>query len=44
MDMERKCLEICCGSAGDAIAAFTAGADRVELNSCLFFGGLTPTL
>ncbi|MCI6837609.1 MAG: copper homeostasis protein CutC [Eubacteriales bacterium] len=44
MDMEKKCLEICCGSAGDAIAAFTAGADRVELNSCLFFGGLTPTL
>ena len=37
-------IEVCCGSAGDAIEAWKAGADRVELNSDLFHGGLTPTL
>ena len=37
-------LEICCGSAEDAIEAYKAGADRVELNSDFFHGGLTPTL
>ena len=37
-------LEICCGSADDAIRAFSAGADRVELNMALPFGGLTPSL
>ena len=37
-------MEICCGSADDVIEAARGGADRVELNSNLFQGGLTPTL
>lgn len=37
-------VEICCGSADDVIQAKAAGADRVELNSCLFLGGLTPSV
>lgn len=37
-------VEICCGSAEDAIAAYRGGASRVELNSDMFHGGLTPTL
>ena len=37
-------LEVCCGSAGDVFTAARAGADRVELNSALFLGGLTPSL
>lgn len=36
-------LEVCCGSADDVIQASKAGAHRVELNSNLFHGGLTPT-
>ena len=40
----RVLLEICCGSAEDAIEAARSGADRVELNSNLFQGGLTPTI
>ena len=37
-------LEICCGSADDVAEAWKAGADRVELNSSLFHGGLTPSV
>lgn len=37
-------IEVCCGSADDVIEAWRAGADRVELNSNLFHGGLTPTI
>lgn len=37
-------LEICCGSADDAIESWHGGANRVELCSSLFLGGLTPTL
>ena len=40
--MGKVLLEVCCGSADDVIQAHRAGADRVELNSDLFHGGLTP--
>ena len=41
--MNRVLLEICCGSLDDTLEAEAGGADRVELCSCLFFGGLTPS-
>lgn len=43
--MKRKVLlEICCGCLEDAVLAEAGGADRIELNSGLFLGGLTPSL
>ena len=36
-------LEVCCGSYEDALTASQAGAKRIELNSALPLGGLTPT-
>ncbi len=37
-------VEVCCGSAEDAILAARAGSPRVELCGDLFHGGLTPSL
>ncbi len=37
-------IEVCCGSVEGAFEAEKGGADRVELNSSLFFGGLTPSI
>ena len=42
--MKKILLEICCGSADDVFEAARAGADRVELNSAMFLGGLTPSV
>jgi len=39
-----KSLEICCGSYEDCLRAERGGAKRVELNSALFLGGLTPSI
>ena len=44
LKMSSVILEVCCGSADDVIQAHKAGAHRVELNSNLFHGGLTPTI
>ncbi|MFQ7798763.1 MAG: copper homeostasis protein CutC [Coprobacillus cateniformis] len=41
--MERM-IEICCGSYEDALNAYRGGASRIELNSGLYLGGLTPSL
>lgn len=40
----KNIIEICCGSVEDVINAEKAGADRVEFNSALYLGGLTPSL
>lgn len=37
-------LEICCGGYEDALNAYKGNADRIELNSALYLGGLTPSL
>lgn len=37
-------LEVCAGGLEDCLAAQQAGAQRIELNSALFLGGLTPTI
>ena len=43
-EINKPMLEICCGSFSDVKTAYENGADRVELNSALYMGGLTPTL
>lgn len=44
VNLTEKKLEICAGSYEDCRTAWEAGADRVELNSALSLGGLTPGL
>lgn len=39
-----KIVEICCGSYYDALQAHLGGASRIELNSALHLGGLTPSI
>lgn len=39
----KKVVEICAGSYQDCLAAQKMGASRVELNSALSVGGLTPS-
>ncbi|MGB4985289.1 MAG: copper homeostasis protein CutC [Erysipelotrichaceae bacterium] len=40
----KKIVEICCGSYLDALNAHKGNADRIELNSALHLGGLTPSV
>ena len=37
-------IEVCAGSLEDALAAYESGAQRIELNSALSVGGLSPSL
>lgn len=39
-----RIIEICCGSYEDALASYRGGAKRIELNSALYLGGLTPSV
>lgn len=39
-----KIVEVCCGSYFDCVQAYKGKADRVELNSALYMGGLTPSI
>lgn len=41
---EKILFEVCCGCTEDAVMAEMGGADRIELNSALFLGGLTPSI
>lgn len=40
----KKIVEVCAGSYQDCLAAHKMGASRVELNSALSVGGLTPSV
>ena len=43
--MNKKFIfEVCCGSVEDVIQADKNGANRIELNSALYLGGLTPSI
>lgn len=37
-------IEVFCGSVDDCVAAEAGGAERIELNSAMFLGGLTPSV
>lgn len=39
-----KIVEVCCGSYYDCLQAYKGKAARVELNSALHLGGLTPSI
>lgn len=40
----KRIIEVCAGSYYDVVQAHLGGADRVELNSALHMGGLTPSV
>lgn len=40
----KRILEVCCGSIEDGLVAYANHADRIELNSALSLGGLSPSL
>jgi copper homeostasis protein len=42
--MNKILVEVCAGSLDDAFAAEQGGADRIEINSALALGGLTPSI
>ncbi len=42
--MKKLLLEICTASVEDCVTAQSGGADRIELNTALALGGLTPSL
>ena len=37
-------IEVCCGGINDCLTAIKGGCDRIELNSALEMGGLTPSV
>ncbi len=39
----RALIEVCTGSVSDSVKAYEAGADRIELNSAIELGGLSPS-
>jgi copper homeostasis protein len=44
ISVSKVVIEVCCGSVDDAVEAERGGADRVEVNSAVFLGGLTPSM
>lgn len=42
--MNKLILEVCCNSVEDCIVSQEGGAHRIELNSAVHLGGLTPTV
>lgn len=42
--IKKKLIEVCCGSIEDVILASQFPVDRIELNSALELGGLTPSI